>query len=173
MATASNATCGEVQWASYWAHHGNATFVPPRTCKTIADYECYADENWWPKPDNSTPVNGIDEPWSQEHCASVCTADKTCTAFVYGYECYEAGGKDAAVPKRCTGAAPTCLFSNIDPVCHVPRCYTRSIAPLSYGNASCGKFQGGGHVGCSMKQQGSLLSWGEFALYISKKTRAA
>jgi hypothetical protein len=73
FAAISMATCGEVQWASYWANHGNATSVPPRTCKTIADYECYADENWWPKPDNSTPVNGIDEPWSQGHCASVCT----------------------------------------------------------------------------------------------------
>ena len=119
-----------------------------------------------PVPDNSTPVNALLHPWSQQRCAQACTADANCTAFVYGYESYESGGKDAAVPKLCSDVSPSCLFSNEDPQCHVPRCYLRSVSHLNCGDSSCGTYTGGGHMACSMKPGGGLLDWGEFSVYI-------
>ena len=163
--------CGAVQWAAYWRTHLNATTVPPRACAYVSGYSCCADENWWPKPDNSTPVNALTDPWSQTRCGAACDAlGAACTAFVYGYEAYEVGGKDAGVDPSCSDAQPACLFSNPDPLCHVPRCYLRNVRNLSCGAASCGTgatgFPGGGSVGCSQKDaSGALLPWGEFSLY--------
>ena len=123
------------------------------------------------KPDNSTPVNALSDPWSQARCGAACDAQgAACTAFVYGYEAYEVGGKDAGVAPGCSDAQPACLFSNPDPLCHVPRCYLRNVRNLSCGAESCGTgatgFPGGGSVGCSQKDaSGALLPWGEFSLY--------
>lgn len=165
----ASSPCGEEQWAGYWKSHGaNTSASPPRTCTSVEGFKCCADANWWPQPDNSTPVNALADPWTQTRCAEACTAEKGCTAFVYGYEAYEAGGKDAGVPKQCTKVSPACLFSNPDASCHVPRCYLRSVTDLQCGNDVCGKeFSGGGHVACSMWDAGNLLPWGEFAVYIA------
>ena len=106
------------------------------------------------------------DPWTQQKCAEACTKDTGCTAFVYGYEAYEAGGKDANVSKTCSDAPPACLFSNPDPLCHVPRCYLRSVEALTCGALPCTSFPGGGHQACTMKTtDGVLINHGEFSVY--------
>jgi hypothetical protein len=116
-------------------------------------------------------VNALADAWTQAHCARACDALEGCTAFVYGYEAYEAGGSVAHVPQRCTLTPPACLFSNPDAQCHVPRCYLRRVESLVCGDGSlsCSGYQGGGSVACSQKDaDGALLTYGEFSVYIKE-----
>lgn len=163
--------CGLPQWTAYWSAH-NETKTPPRICAVVNGYDCWSDSNWWPSPDNSTPVNSISDPWSQARCGAECDAQH-CDAFVYGYESYEVGGKDANVPQSCSSVPGACVLSNADAHCHVPRCYLRHISSLRRGNATCGTFTGGGTESCSQLPGGKLLPWGEFSVYkrVKKKKK--
>ena len=175
--------CGLSEWKKWRTSHPNASGIPvaPRICVSLATsgYTCLPDSNWWPSPDNSTPVNAIDAPWSQQRCAEACDTRRSppCTAFVYGYESYEVGGKDADVPKFCSSApnSTACVLDNSNPQCHVPRCYLRNIDGLTMGNATCASFNGGGNASCSMKTPDgeNILPWGEFSVYVKKKHTTA
>ena len=144
---------------------GKPSASPKSSCSSLILFILY----FCRRPDNSTPVNSIGDPWTQDHCAEACTAQSDCTAFVYGYESYESGGKDANVSTHCSSDAPACLFCNPDPRCHVPRCYFRSVDALTCGLLNCSKYSGGGHSACSMKADGQLISWGEFTVYVQQK----